>query len=85
MTAERKRFERVAVGSIVIRCFEYNGMFAVWQPGYEVKHTDPTPTVDDTDVTRRVVVTGELFGISVLDQIVVGDRHYYSFKEAGRV
>jgi len=43
MTAQRKRFERVAIGSIVIRCFEYHRMFAFWQAalGYEVKHTDP--------------------------------------------
>jgi len=42
MTATR-RFERVAVGSIVIRCFEYDRMFAFWQAalGYEVAHTDP--------------------------------------------
>jgi catechol 2,3-dioxygenase-like lactoylglutathione lyase family enzyme len=41
MAAER--FARVAVGSIVIRCFEYDRMFAFWQAalGYEVEHTDP--------------------------------------------
>jgi catechol 2,3-dioxygenase-like lactoylglutathione lyase family enzyme len=41
--AERKRFDRVGVGSIVIRCFEYDRMRAFWQAalGYEVGHTDP--------------------------------------------
>lgn len=40
---ERKRFEHVAVGSIVIRCFEYDRMFAFWQAAldYEVEHRDP--------------------------------------------
>jgi catechol 2,3-dioxygenase-like lactoylglutathione lyase family enzyme len=35
--------DRVRVGSIVIRCFEYDRMFAFWQAalGYEVEHTDP--------------------------------------------
>ena len=35
--------ERVEVGSIVIRCFEYERMFAFWHAalGYEVEHTDP--------------------------------------------
>ena len=40
----RSRFSgRVAVGSIVIRCFEYDRMFVFWQAalGYEVEHTDP--------------------------------------------
>ena len=37
------RFERVAVGSIVMRCFEYERMVVFWQAalGYEVEHTDP--------------------------------------------
>lgn len=39
----RSRFERVAVGSIVIRCFEYDRMLAFWQAalGYQVRHADP--------------------------------------------
>lgn len=43
MAAKTKRFGRVAVGSIVMRCFEYDAMFAFWQAalGYEVEHTDP--------------------------------------------
>lgn len=41
--ADKNRFECVAVGSIVIRCFEYDRMFAFWQAAlhYEVEHTDP--------------------------------------------
>jgi catechol 2,3-dioxygenase-like lactoylglutathione lyase family enzyme len=41
---KKKRFERIAIGSIVIRCFEYDRMFAFWQAalGYEVEHTDPS-------------------------------------------
>lgn len=40
---QETRFKRVAVGSIVIRCFEYERMFAFWQTalGYRVEHTDP--------------------------------------------
>lgn len=43
MAARQKKFERVAVGSIVIRCFEYERMSSFWQAalGYEVEHTDP--------------------------------------------
>lgn len=41
--ASENRFERVAVGSIVIRCFEYDRMSAFWKAalGYEVQHADP--------------------------------------------
>ena len=34
---------RVKIGSIVIRCYEYQRMVAFWRAalGYVVKHTDP--------------------------------------------
>jgi catechol 2,3-dioxygenase-like lactoylglutathione lyase family enzyme len=36
-------FDRVRVGSIVIRCHEYDRMLAFWQAAlqYEVEHADP--------------------------------------------
>ncbi len=39
-----KRFEHVAVGSIVIRCFDFDRMYAFWKAAlhYEVEHTDPS-------------------------------------------
>ena len=46
---------------------------------------DPSPTLDDLEVTTRLVAAGEILGIPVLDHIVVGDGRYFSFKEAGRV
>ena len=46
---------------------------------------DPTPTVDDIEVTRRLAATGQVVGIEVLDHIVVGDGRYYSFKEGARL
>ena len=46
---------------------------------------DPTPSLDDLDITRRLVAAGDVLGIPVLDHIVVGDGRYYSFKEAGRL
>lgn len=44
---------------------------------------DPAPSQDDIALTRRVVAAGELFGISVVDHIVVGDGRYVSLKEYG--
>lgn len=42
---------------------------------------DPSPSLDDLELTKRLIATGELLGISVLDHVVVGDSRYYSFKE----
>ncbi|MGH9204568.1 MAG: JAB domain-containing protein [Vicinamibacterales bacterium] len=46
---------------------------------------DPSPTLDDLEVTRRLAATGEVLGIPVLDHIIVGDGRYFSFKEGGRL
>ena len=42
---------------------------------------DPSPSPDDLELTWRLVATGNLLGIDVLDHIVIGDGRYYSFKE----
>ena len=45
---------------------------------------DPTPSSDDTAVTRRLHEAGELLGIEVLDHVVIGELgRYVSFKEKG--
>ncbi len=44
---------------------------------------DPNPSVDDVQLTRRLVDAGALLGVDVLDHIIVGDGRYFSFKEGG--
>ena len=41
--AMKRRFDRVEVGSIVMRCYEYDRMVAFWQAAlrYEIEHADP--------------------------------------------
>lgn len=46
---------------------------------------DPTPSVEDRRVTERLSQAGELLGIRVLDHVVVADRGYHSFSEAGEL
>jgi DNA repair protein RadC len=46
---------------------------------------DPSPAIDDLEVTTRLVAAGEILGVPVLDHIVVGEGKYFSFKEAGRL
>lgn len=42
---------------------------------------DPYPSPEDIDLTKRLVATGEILGIKVLDHVVVGDGSYYSFAD----
>lgn len=46
---------------------------------------DPTPSPEDLQVTKRLVESGELIGIDVLDHIVVTEdvKIYTSLKEKG--
>jgi len=44
---------------------------------------DPTPSKEDIQVTRRLVESGKMIGIEVLDHLVIGDRKFISLKEKG--
>ena len=46
---------------------------------------DPVPSPEDMELTRRLAAAGVLMGIDVIDQVVLGDVRYWSFKEAGRL
>lgn len=46
---------------------------------------DTTPTKDDIDTTKRLVVTCELVGISVLDHVIIGGDDYTSFVDKGLI
>jgi len=44
---------------------------------------DPNPSRDDIDITRRLVETGRVIGINVIDHIVISDAAYLSLMEKG--
>lgn len=44
---------------------------------------DPTPSVEDVEITRRLCAVADLVGIRVLDHVVIGDGSYTSFLERG--
>jgi DNA repair protein RadC len=45
---------------------------------------DPTPSKEDIEITKRLVKTGELIGIGVLDHIIIGNNgDYVSFLDKG--
>jgi DNA repair protein RadC len=46
---------------------------------------DPEPSNEDIETTRRLMSSGDVLGIKVLDHIVVGDGRHVSFKECGLI
>lgn len=44
---------------------------------------DPSPSLEDIQVTRRLVEAGRLLGIEVLDHLILGDGFFISMKEKG--
>lgn len=44
---------------------------------------DPTPSQEDIQVTRRLVESGKMIGIELLDHLIIGDRKFVSLKEKG--
>lgn len=46
---------------------------------------NPTPSEEDVRITERLICSGEIIGIEVLDHIIIGDGEYYSLKEKGDI
>lgn len=44
---------------------------------------DCTPSIEDKDATRRLIRSGELLGIPLLDHLIVAESSFFSFKEHG--
>ncbi|MCG2717292.1 MAG: hypothetical protein L6408_00450, partial [Nanoarchaeota archaeon] len=42
---------------------------------------DPKPSRDDVEITKRLMETGEMIGIKVLDHMIIGDGKWMSLKE----
>lgn len=44
---------------------------------------DPEPSIEDVNLTKRLIAAGEIIGIEVLDHIIIGGNRFYSLKEHG--
>lgn len=42
---------------------------------------DPTPSIEDIELTKRLVEVGNIVKIDVIDHIIIGNNRYYSFLE----
>ena len=46
---------------------------------------DPTPSWEDIEITKKLVETGNIMGITVLDHVIIGDGRHFSMKESGHI
>jgi DNA repair protein RadC len=46
---------------------------------------DPTPSREDIEITKKLMESGKLIGIEVLDHVIIGDGRHYSLKESGHM
>ncbi|GJM78144.1 hypothetical protein HMSSN139_06400 [Paenibacillus sp. HMSSN-139] len=46
---------------------------------------DPAPSSEDKKLTERLIQSGEIIGIDVLDHVVIGTEGYVSLKEQGMI
>lgn len=54
-----------------------------------IAHNHPsgvaTPSQEDRQITQRLIESGKIIGISVVDHVVFADADYYSFKENAEI
>jgi len=46
---------------------------------------DPEPSEEDLKITKKLVDSGKILGIEVLDHIIIGKNGFFSFKEKGLI
>jgi DNA repair protein RadC len=46
---------------------------------------DPEPSEDDLKITKKLVESGKILGIEVIDHIIIGKTNFYSFREKGLI
>ena len=51
--------------------------------GHNHPSGDCTPSEEDQNLTHRLFESGKILGIGVLDHVVIGDCHYFSFHKNG--
>jgi DNA repair protein RadC len=46
---------------------------------------DPKPSLEDIAITRQLVFSGKVMGITIHEHIIIGDNCYYSFADQGHI
>jgi DNA repair protein RadC len=54
-----------------------------WICAHNHPSSDITPSPEDRALTKRLREAGELFGITLLDHLILAEERYYSFADQG--
>jgi len=54
-----------------------------WICAHNHPSSDITPSPEDRILTKRLREVGELFGITLLDHLILAEERYYSFADQG--
>ena len=46
---------------------------------------NPTPSVEDRQLTKKFISAGKLLDVKIIDHIIIGNEHYYSFRDNGEM
>jgi len=46
---------------------------------------DASPSKEDLAITKNLVETGKIIGITLTDHVIIGDGRHYSMKESGSI
>lgn len=46
---------------------------------------NPAPSPEDIDITKRLMESGRILGIDVLDHLIIGDNRFTSLREKGHM
>ncbi len=46
---------------------------------------NPNPSLEDINITRRLLQSGDILGVQVLDHVIIGDNQIFSFRQHGLV
>lgn len=81
----------VSVGSLTLSIVHPREVFkplilmnaAAWLCAHNHPSGDVTPSMEDRLLTKRLKEAGELLGITLLDHLILGTHHTYSFADQG--
>ena len=73
----------VYLRELLRKCLHYNAAAIV--VAHNHPSGDPTPSAEDKNLTRDVVFATSLLEVRLLDHVIVGEDHFYSFSDRGLI
>ena len=66
---------------VIREAIKYNAFYVILAHNHPSGNLDPSN--DDIDLTKRLVLAGDLLGVKVLDHLIISTNGWYSFLEHG--